>query len=862
MVTLLSSRGRVWGGVSVGVAVCAFAASAHAGPAVPSGAHPRLFMGAQNLAGFTKNAAVKGTAAAGLVAACQDTIDNPSDYSTRGGSDGNTWPGAAVDCAFAYQATQKATYLTQALMYWQASLDDDQKLGDKLGCVAGVATDWQSWDGNPPAPPIILTVTHDTGYPMRWYGPDIALAYDWLYSAPGVTAALLAQTRTCLTAWNDYYTMSGYHNDQAGANYNAGYVIGKTLSAIAIGTDGGADGHLWNETVTALFPTILVGKGLLGAGTPVDMAGAPAGAMVGGDWLEGWEYGPLSVLEYAVATRALEENGAPQPDMDTWASSLVVRYVYGTLPTMDGQWVGGDFDSTDPYQAPSVNEVDAVLAGPTSDQAAAWAAFHKQAQSLDAGTYFYNALAELRAVTPADYRAQMPAPSPWYLSRGSRGMYVRTGWDAAAFWGVFSSAPQIVSDHEHHAAGNFVWSRGADPLVVDPSNYGEPATPETNAVAVDADLPGDYGPSQTPWSTAELTWARGTADAVFAARSDFAHAFDFDGNPSTIPYAHREWVMLPEGELVTIDRVQTKDAAHFAYVNFHANTAGTLKEAGGVALGTAGSSQLAIHGVFLSGGTPAITQPPVGDCTVSCNDACGACFSARFPVDEYSVKVPGPWAVAVHVFDGLAAAEAQATVGSLNDDVTDPAPKQNAGVLGAAVFRGMKQSYVVASSAVAGAAGATMTYGVPGGSPARHVVFDAPEDANGKSLVSAAVQGTRCVITITAGAGFAGQPLLFEVSSAADGCKATESTDVASGMPPPGTGGSGSTTSGPGAGGGAGTGGAGAGGGSSGGGGGTSGCKCETAGGTGGSMAGLGLLMGLAAVAGRRRGGRERYPAR
>ena len=45
---------------------------------------------------------------------------------------------------------------------------------------------------------MIITVTHDTGYPMRWYGPDIALAYDWLYNAPGVTPALQAQTRVCL----------------------------------------------------------------------------------------------------------------------------------------------------------------------------------------------------------------------------------------------------------------------------------------------------------------------------------------------------------------------------------------------------------------------------------------------------------------------------------------------------------------------------------------------------------------------------------------------------------------------------------------------------------------------------------------
>jgi MYXO-CTERM domain-containing protein len=154
---------------------------------------------------------------------------------------------------------------------------------------------------------------------------------------------------------------------------------------------------------------------------------------------------------------------------------------------------------------------------------------------------------------------------------------------------------------------------------------------------------------------------------------------------------------------------------------------------------------------------------------------------------------------------------------------------------------------------MAGAAGATMTYGVPGGSASRHVVFDAPEDANGKSLVSAAVSGTRCVITITAGDGFAGQPLLFEVSTAAGGCKATESTDVSSGTPPPGTGSGGAGSTGGTGGSGAGGAGAGAGGGASSGGNGSSGCKCEAAGGSGGTVAGFGLLMGLAAVAGRRR---------
>src|SRR4029078_1542263 len=151
-----------------------------------------------------------------------------------------------------------------------------------------------------------------------------------------------------------------------------------------------------------------------------------------------------------------------------------------------------------------------------------------------------------------------------------------------------------------------------------------------------------------PWSEAELAWARGTDDAVYAARSDFAEAFIFSSTPSDIPYAHREWVMLPEGEIVTIDRVHTVDAAHAMYVRFHTNTGGGgLTLNGAVATGDVGGSRGAVHSVLLSGGKPAITQPEVGDCSLSCSYPCGGCDAARLPVDEHRVQVHRPCAAAV-----------------------------------------------------------------------------------------------------------------------------------------------------------------------------------------------------------------------
>jgi hypothetical protein len=241
---------------------------------------------------------------------------------------------------------------------------------------------------------------------------------------------------------------------------------------------------------------------------------------------------------------------------------------------------------------------------------------------------------------------------------------------------------------------------------------------------------------------------------------------------------------------VTIDRVHTADAAHAMYLGFHVNSGGggKLKLDGSTASATIGSSQVAIHAVQLSGAKPTITQPEVGSCTLSCSYPCGKCDAARFAVDKYAVQVPGPFALAIHVIDGLSAGEAAAVVGSINDDAYDPAPKQNAGVIGAAIFRSTKQTFVVASSAQDGAAPATMTYGVPGASASRQIVFDAPEDANGQSTVTAIAQGGRCQLTIAAGPGFSGHPLMFGVATAANGCSASEDTNVPAGQAPEGGG--------------------------------------------------------------------------
>jgi len=726
--------------------------SAAAAPTPPrTAAHPRLFLDAAARTALVAKLGTTTSGAARAVARCKDVAAKPASY-TKSGYQGDTWAFSLSACALAFQLTGDAAHATAGIKLWNAILSDVDTMGDGKACVVGATRDQA-----------IAAVKRDTGYAIRFIGPHTALAYDWLHDAPGVDEPLRAHTRACFKEWVDWYTATGYLNDEPGANYHAGYVAAKSLIAVAEAGEAGADGDRhWNEAVDDILGKQLVGKGL-----------AAGGPLVGGDWNEGWQYGPLSVLHYALAARALGDHGAPQAPMQGWADSLTLRFVHGLYPSRDTTWVGGDFEGDTPGTAPNPRVLLATLVDGSSPESLGHAAFlHQNLFKGSDDAPAFEAIAEARAPAPIDPWAK--PGSTLYVAQGTRTIYARSGWDAAALYAVFASAPRQVADHQHVNATNFVLSRGKDALVVDPTPYGSRSTLTSNALTLDSTMvKGEYAPSQTPWSKADLPWARGTASGVVAARGDFAKAFIFADKPSDIAFARRDWVLLPEGEVVTIDRARTDADARGMYLRFR--TPGKLALAGGVATATVGGSKLAVHAVKLSGGTPAVKSVPGGgDCW---SGPFGSCATARFAVDEYAVKVPGPRPLAVHVLDALGASDAPATVTSM--DAVSPA---NTTVVGAGIARAGKQTYVVASSGADGVAGATLTYTVPKAA-ARHVVFDAPEDGAGKSLVTAAPTADGCVVTIVAGAGFVGHPLMFSVDA---GCAVSEDPDAPPAVTPDG----------------------------------------------------------------------------
>ena len=696
---------------------------ANAAAPAPTGPHPRLFLDSATRAGLKSDGA-KGAVAKGATR-CAAARNDPASYTT-GGWQGFEFVTTLSGCLASWEASGSADDLATAIKYWNVLLDDYQNVGD-----GGGGDD---------------VVTHDTGYAMRTFAPYSAIAYDWLHDAPGVTEDLRAHARERFNAWVSFYAASGYLRHMPGANYEAGFEFATTLIAIAEGGEAGATGDShWATARDQLW------------GTDLAPALAPGGVLEGGDWPEGWQYGPLSVLEHALAARAMQDNGAPIPGASAWADSLVQRFANGLTPQTQQVFAAGDTEATTTNIAPDNGPLLAVIAGPASDTARAWARKLDADLALSNENPLFDALAAARAGASA-----VPANVPTsYVAKGTGNFYSRGDWSKDTAWSVFQCSRRLVDDHQHNDAGNFVLTRGADDLVVDPSPYGSLSTLTGNAPAVDsAVLPDGYSPSQAGWGqSTKLVWSKQSGSGVAVARCDYADQFRKEDVASDVSHALRDYVMVPsqgDGTVVIVDRVVTGDATRALHLRMR--TPAKLSLDNDVATATVGASGLSIQRVYSSSGSGTIRDMPTTPECSSTNR--GTCDTSRLPSgQEYRIDVAGPQAVAIHVMDGHAASAS--------------APKSTllsgTGYRGVLVTRASGSTAVVAGDSADAATPSSLTYSVPAGTGVLHVVVDAPGGDGGRSDVTAVADGSDCKVTVTprsgSSGGFDAHGLVVRVSS-------------------------------------------------------------------------------------------------
>ncbi|MGH8863056.1 MAG: hypothetical protein ACREVZ_00165 [Burkholderiales bacterium] len=698
----------------------------------PSGPHPRLFLEAQTEENLRSLANKSGTVVSAAVARCKAIEAAPESFA-RDGYMGLDWAQYLQTCLIAWKATGRDGAARTATRYFRALLDDLQMVGDGKG-----------GDG---------AARRDSGYSIRALGPYSALAYDWLHDAPGVDAALLARARARFKAWTDWYATDGYRPRSPGTNYNAGYFLAATLIAVAQGNEAGEDGaRLWRHVVDTLFA-----KDLLPSMTD--------GVLQGGDWGEGWQYGPLSVAEYALAARAVAPYGLDIEPVRGWLGEILTRHVHGLTPAGDRTYAVGDTDNEDAYLAVRRETLAAVVAGPAPLESKQWAMAELTRLGLLAGQpdfQLFPALAEAERVTPVDYPRE--ASPRAYFARGTSILYTHSNWSPHAIWLVTPCSGTIDVDHTHANAGSFVLSRGSDDVIVDPSPYGTLSSLTSNAPTVVSDnLPKEYLPSQAFWGRKTgFRWIRTPPNGIIAARCDYADQYRIQDTPSDIPLAYRDLLLIPYADrggaesalLFVMDRSKGRTAAQSLHLRFRIPARLELNAA--TASGKVGSSMAYIRRLAASPFNASSHRLERGSCFTD-QFTRGNCDAARIPVSEISAVLAGPQAYAMHLIEATPQRQA----------ISEPVDLGASGGTAWSVERD-GASWVVAAPA----SDAPMSYLAPA-TQALHAYLPYPVEGRRRILVEATRAGASCRLNIggEAGVEISGAPGLFTVDAA---CNVTE----------------------------------------------------------------------------------------
>jgi len=618
---------------------------------------------------------------------------------------GAEWAKVLQACLVAYASTDDKRHADTAIEYFTALIDDLDTVGDHRG-------------GDEAA-------RRDHGYAIRNLGPYTALAYDWLYKL--MPDDLKARARQRWKAWLDWYGEKGYRARVAGSNYQAGYLIAATMISIAQAGDTPDNAQLWPLVADELW-----GK---------DMAGALTsdGVLAGGNWPEGWQYGPLSVAEYALAARVGKRAGLDIPGIQPWLSSLLRHHVYSLSPS-DTVYAGGDTEAETAHLAPHVLTLDAVALGDASGDDRMWARGElARLRLVDRDYYLYDALAAIGAKPEPPPRAAWPT---WYVAAATGTLYARTRWDDSGVWFVSECHGAIETDHRHPSAGTFALSRGKDDVIVDPSPYGSQSTLTSNAPTIaSAQLPNDYIPSQGLWGEKTgYDFITQRASGIVAARCDYSDQYRFQHLESDVPSALRDFVLVPSPDgrnaaLLVIDRAET--GANDRGMDLRFRTPGRLTLTGARASATIGSTKLVIQPVAPPSGTVALGVPLDRDC-FKFGGPKGQCDAARFPVTDYRVRIPGPRPAAVHLISATDAKTAAMAK-----------PLQGDGWAGVQLG-GVRDAVVVWRT------GGTSALSYAGPADATHIVLDAIEGAQ----LTAAREGTGCHVKVVGGAGSAVKPVV------------------------------------------------------------------------------------------------------
>ena len=309
----------------------------------------------------------------------------------------------------------------------------------------------------------------DSGYGIRNYVPAMAIAYDWLYDSPLLTASIKSSIVSRIKNWLDYYAASGYSNTQVIANYNAGYMVAGVISAIALNSEDAAAAGIWANAISLYNNARLM----------FDRT------MPGGHWPEGWNYGPGVYQAYSFAASALKiTTGDVGYLSSNWLSNNVLFKVNALTP--DGKFFHDDgLWSGDSVGDPRINDIAAA------GYAFGWGSTNGKLargyidQVIAGGGSLSKLGEEWKTVLFYDSSSQPFDLTPLAKSYHAVGMglvTMRSDWSApTGAWGSFVASPYLSYQGEQDKDQGHISLYKSTPLLVDAGHglYGDPGQKNT-----------------------------------------------------------------------------------------------------------------------------------------------------------------------------------------------------------------------------------------------------------------------------------------------------------------------------------------------------------------------------------------------
>lgn len=275
---------------------------------LPDGSHPRIWLNNTIVADLVARKDSNTTEWLTLKMWC----DNNLGQSLSSGYQGLGWYTYVLNYGLCYQMTGDQTYGTEGVIYLKALLNDKYAIGDGLGGASVISV--------------------DSGYVARSFGAGLAIGRDWLDGAVDLDAQTIAEVNTRLGEWITWYADNGYARINPSDNYYSGWFAMVYSTAIGLYGDVNYDAawlvraqDMWTN---AVLPYI-------------------DGSADGGDWLEGWNYGPWASREYLQYMLAVETGTGDSSvwDETDWYEDIVKSHIHMLHPSRrltsdDGSWSG------------------------------------------------------------------------------------------------------------------------------------------------------------------------------------------------------------------------------------------------------------------------------------------------------------------------------------------------------------------------------------------------------------------------------------------------------------------------------------------------------------------------------------------